>query len=84
MNKWNHVVSQVDNWTWLLLAVGVLVVAKVYDIPALNAIAGACLVKIKEGNGKADETNNPVPVDSEPLVGVHPEAIRPSDAGRQQ
>lgn len=47
MNKWNHLINQVDNWIWVGVAVGVLIVAKVFEIPALNAVAGACLVKIK-------------------------------------
>lgn len=47
MNKWNHVISQVDNWIWVGAAILVYVVAKYFEIPALNAVAGACLVKIK-------------------------------------
>ena len=49
--KWDHVISQVDNWIWLFLAVLVYIVAKELEIPALNTIAGACLVKIKGTNG---------------------------------
>ena len=50
--KWDDVVNDVNNWIWVAVAVGVLVVAKLGDIPALNAVAGACLVKIKGENGK--------------------------------
>lgn len=45
--KWNHLYSQVDNWIWLGLAILVYVIAKYCDIPALNTVGGACLVKIK-------------------------------------
>ena len=51
MNKWNHIISQADNVMWTVIAVGVLIAAKYWEIPALNAIAGACLVKIKGENG---------------------------------
>ena len=58
--KWNHVISQVDNWIWVAVAVAVLVTAKIYDIPALNAIAGACLVKIKGEDGMEYEPEEKV------------------------
>ena len=60
MNKWDDVIDDVNNWIWVAVAVGVLIVAKIFDIPALNAIAGACMVKIK-GNGaknKVDKLND--------------------------
>lgn len=52
MNKWNHVISQVDNWIWVGVAIAVYIVAKIFDIPTLNAVAGACLVKIKQNGNK--------------------------------
>jgi hypothetical protein len=45
--KWDHVISQVDNWIWLAAAIMIYVIAKMWEIPGLNAVAGACLVKIK-------------------------------------
>ena len=52
-NKWDHVINQVDNWIWLFLAVAVYVAANVFDVPDMNLLAGACLVKIKGENGNA-------------------------------
>lgn len=73
MKRWNHVISQVDNWIWLLLAVGVLIISKVYDIPALNAVAGACLVKIKGNNGYESEDTNTIVPDRADAGGVRPD-----------
>ena len=52
MNKWDHVISEVDNLIWVVVAIAVHIVAKVFEIPALNAVAGACLVKIKQNGAK--------------------------------
>ena len=49
--RWDHVISQVDNWVWVVVAAGVYVLGKYLDVPELYAISGAALVKIKGENG---------------------------------
>ena len=51
MNKWAHVISQVDNLIYLVSAVLIYVIGNKLDIPEMYALAGACLVKIKGENG---------------------------------
>jgi len=51
MNKWNHIITQVDNWIWLFLAIIVCLVAKYCEVPELNGIALVCIVKIREVDG---------------------------------
>ncbi len=49
--NWNVLFDQIDNIVWLLLAVAIFVIAKYCEIPALNTVAGACLIKMREPNG---------------------------------
>jgi len=59
MNKqWNQVISQIDNWIYILFAVGVYCAAKYLEVPELNVIAGACLVKIRAPENEGINTDN--------------------------
>jgi len=51
--NWNNVIKNVDNWIYLILAVFVLIIAKYCEIPLLNGVAMACMVKMKEANSPA-------------------------------
>ena len=51
--NFDNVVSQVDNYIWLRLAIVVFISAKTFEIPLLDGVGMACLVKMKEANGVA-------------------------------
>lgn len=52
--KWDNVVNEVDNYIWFVMAAAAYIAGKLLNVPELYALAGACLVKVKQ-NGKPKE-----------------------------
>jgi hypothetical protein len=47
MNKWTHVISEVDNWIWLGAAALLVGLGAYFNVAELKALGLACLVKVK-------------------------------------
>ena len=54
-HNWDHVVSQVDNWIWLVAAATLVGLGAFFEVTALEGLGMACLVKIKGENGATDK-----------------------------
>ena len=46
MNKWQHIVNDVDNYIWFFLALICYIVGHFLDIN-LALLSGACLIKVR-------------------------------------